>query len=101
MAELPLRISGLAQPHLERIRRYHHELGGDPRVHQLDRAIAQLLADICAFPGAYAIWHGTIRRIVSRRFHLAVYYRIHADHILVMLVTDQRQDPRRLRFTKS
>jgi len=99
MAALPLRMSALAGPHLERVRRCYRELGGAPRIHQLDQAIGDLLDRIREFPGAYAIWRGSIRRIVDPRFYLAIYYQIRTDHILILIIADQRQDPRRLRFT--
>jgi plasmid stabilization system protein ParE len=92
-------MSALALPHLERVRRYYRDFGGEPRVRQLERTIAELLRRVRAFPGAYPMWRAPIRRIVDRRFYLAIFYQVRTDHILILLVADQRQDPRRLRFT--
>lgn len=98
MAGLPFRFSELAERHLDRLRGYHHELGGQFHVEELDREIVLLLEHIREFPGAYSFWRNPIRRIVNPRFFLALYYQVAPDSIEILAITDQRQDPRRLRF---
>ena len=75
------------QPHGKHLRRL-----------QLDLAIDRLLRQLQEYPLAYPPWRGKVRRIVTPRFLLAIYYVVLPDHILVLGIADQRQDPRRLRF---
>ncbi|WAS94475.1 hypothetical protein [Nannocystis punicea] len=99
---LPVRLSGFATADpsaLYAFRDNLHPHGTHLRRLQLDLALDRLFRQIQDFPLAYPPWRKNIRRIVTRRFLLAIYYVVVQDHILVLGIADRRQDPRRLRFT--
>lgn len=96
---LPVRVSDFAMADLSALRAFHSEFeGAHRRLLQLHLTVDRLFRQIQEFPHAYPPWRGEIRRIITRRFLLAVYYVAMPDHILILGVADQRQDPRRLRF---
>lgn len=101
---LPVRLSDFATADLSALYAFWdnlHPRGNHLRRIQLDLAIDRLFRQIQEYPLAFPPWRGNIRRIVTSRFLLAIYYVAMPDHILVLGIADQRQDPRRLRFTKS
>jgi plasmid stabilization system protein ParE len=98
LAQLSLRVSSQGKVLLWRLQAYYSEFGGDARVWQLNQVVEELLDRLCAFPRAYPIWKRDIRRIIASQFYLEIYYRVRSDHIEILAFTDQRQDPRRLRF---
>lgn len=99
---LPVRLSHFALADLSALYEFRdnlHPHGMHLRRLQLDLAIDRLLRQIQEFPLAYPPWRANVRRILHPRFFLAIFYTVARDHILVLGVADQRQDPRRLRFT--
>lgn len=57
-------------------------------------AVAELVDRIVANPLAFPRVHGETRRAVLRRFPYAIYFRLAAEHIVVLSIHG-RQDPSR------
>jgi plasmid stabilization system protein ParE len=60
-------------------------------------AIDEVVQRIAANPLAFPLVHGEIRRAVVRQFPFGVYFRVHAQDIVVLAVVHGRRHPRRWR----
>lgn len=98
---LPVRLSDFAIADLSALLTFYSESrehDAHRRRLQLQLTVDGLFRQIQEFPHAYPPWRSKVRRVVTPRFFLAVYYLVLSDHILILGIADQRQDPRRLRF---
>jgi len=58
-------------------------------------AIGEAIQRIVSNPSAFPVVHDEIRRAVVRRFPFGIYFRIHAEDLVVLAVMHGRRDPRR------
>ena len=56
--------------------------------------VERCIASVADRPELYAIVHGEIRRVVTRRFPYSLYYRVRQDRIVVLAVFHGRRQPR-------
>jgi len=58
-------------------------------------AIGEAIQRIVSNPSAFPVVHDEIRRAVVRRFPFGIYFRIHAEDLVVLAVMHGRRHPRR------
>jgi toxin ParE1/3/4 len=58
-------------------------------------AIDEAIQRIVSNPSAFPVVHDEIRRAVVRRFPFGIYFRIHAEDLVVLAVMHGRRHPRR------
>ncbi len=58
-------------------------------------AIEETLRRIASNPPAFPLVHGEIRRAVVRQFPYGIYFRMHAQDLVVIAVMHGRRHPRR------
>jgi toxin ParE1/3/4 len=58
-------------------------------------AMDEALQRIVSNPSAFPVVHGEIRRAVVRRFPFGVYFRVHAEDLVILAVMHGRRHSRR------
>jgi toxin ParE1/3/4 len=58
-------------------------------------AIDEAIERIASSPAAFPVVHGEIRRAVVRRFPYGIYFREHADELVIIAVMHGRRHPLR------
>lgn len=68
--------------------------GGERLLRKLEEEIATIVRRVGQFPASSPLLSAGIRRTLTDRLRLAVYYRVYPEYVEII----QRQDPRSLRF---
>ena len=95
---LPVYFSRNAMLQLAAFSRQYSVAAGESLVRKLDEEVGTIVRRLGQFPASSPLWKAGIRRTLTDRLTLAVYYRVYSRYVEIVQSADQRQDPRSLRF---